>query len=152
VSESLRTRQAHRCAAACFLLLFALSATAQNETAKERSLYERLGGESVVTAIVNDLLDASSNSARTRRSFDKVNLPRLKKKIAEQICALTQGPCVYDGDDMKQVHAGQNITQAEFYGLVEDLIVLLDRYKIGLREKNELLAILAPMKRDIVTR
>jgi hemoglobin len=127
-------------------------ATAQNAMAKEHSLYERLGGEPVVTAIVNDLLDFSSNSARTRRSFDKVNLPRLKKKIAEQICALTQGPCVYDGDDMKQVHAGQNITQAEFYGMVEDLIVLLDRYKIGLREKNELLAILAPMKRDIVTR
>ena len=89
---------------------------------------------------------------RTKRSFEKVDLKRLKEKVEEQICALTGGPCQYTGDDMKKSHAGLDITEAEFYGFVEELIEMLDRYKIGLREKNQLLALLAPMKRDIVTR
>lgn len=120
--------------------------------APETSLYGRLGGKAVVSSLVSDLIDQSIKNPRTRRSFDKVNVKRLKEKVEEQICTLTGGPCVYSGDDMKKSHAGLNITEAEFYGFVEELVELLDRYKIGLREKNQLLALLAPMKRDVVTR
>ena len=120
--------------------------------APETSLYGRLGGKAVVSSLVSDLIDQSIKNPRTRRSFDKVNVKRLKEKVEEQICTLTGGPCVYSGDDMKKSHAGMNITEAEFYGFVEELVELLDRYKIGLREKNQLLAWLAPMKRDVVTR
>lgn len=140
------------CGVVLALLTGAASAGAQTGAATEQNLYFRMGGEPVVTALAGDLVDMVSKDPRTRRSFDKVDLPRLKLKIAEQLCALTRGPCVYEGDDMKQSHAGLNITESEFYGLVEALTTLLDRYNIRLREKNELLAILAPMKRDIVTR
>lgn len=118
----------------------------------EPSLYERLGGKAVVSSLVNDLIDQSIQNPRTRRSFDKVNVKRLKEKVEEQLCTLAGGPCRYTGDDMQKSHAGLDITEAEFYGFVEELIELLDRYKIGLREKNQLLALLAPMKRDVVTR
>ena len=70
-------------------------------------------------------------------------------KIVEHICALTDGDCKYTGDTMKQSHAGMNISEAEFYLMVEALRSSLDRH-VGEREKNELLKILAPMKRDIV--
>ena len=120
--------------------------------APETSLYERLGGKAIVSSLVNDLIDQSIRNPRTRRSFDKVNVKRLKEKVEEQLCTLTGGPCLYTGDDMKKSHAGLDISEAEFYGFVEELIELLDRYKIGLREKNQLLALLSPMKRDVVTR
>lgn len=116
------------------------------------SLYERLGGKPVVSKITGELIDRSIRDVRTRRSFAKINLKRLKEKVEEQICALTDGPCTYTGDDVKQSHAGLDITESEFYGFVEVLIEVLDRNGIGLREKNQLLAILAPMKRDVVTR
>jgi hemoglobin len=51
---------------------------------------------------------------------------------------------------MKESHAGLNITEAEFYLTVQFLRDALDA-RVGEREKNELLRLLAPMKRDIVT-
>ena len=72
--------------------------------------------------------------------------------IVELICALSGGPCRYSGDDMKTTHAGLNITEAEFYALVEAERAALDHHGVGTREKNELLRLLAPMKRDIVTK
>jgi len=116
------------------------------------SLYDRLGGKSVVSQIANDLVDRVEQNPQTRRTFVKVNIKRIKQKIEEQICALAGGPCEYTGDTMRQSHAGLDITEAEFYGLVEDLIRVLDHHKIGLQEKNQLLALLAPMKHEIVTR
>ena len=116
------------------------------------TLYQRLGGKRVVAKLVGELIDRSTRDARTQRTFEKINVKRLKEKVEEQICALADGPCTFAGDDMKQSHAGLNITESEFYGFVEVLIEVLDSNGIGLKEKNQLLAILAPMKRDIVTR
>ena len=53
---------------------------------------------------------------------------------------------------MKEVHGGLDITDAEFNGLVEHLTSALNTNGVGLREKNELLKLLAPMKRDVVTK
>ena len=92
------------------------------------------------------------NDARTKRSFQKINLKRLREKLNEQICALSNGPCQYSGDSMKDVHGGLDITDAEFNGLVENLTTALNANGVGLREKNELLKLLAPMKRDVVTK
>jgi hemoglobin len=116
------------------------------------SLYERLGGTPVVTAVSGELIDRTAAEPELKRSFDKVDLVRLKKMLTEQICALSGGPCQYSGDSMKEVHAGLNIRQDEFYGMVEVLREIMLRHNIGLRERNELLALLAPMKRDVVTR
>ena len=53
---------------------------------------------------------------------------------------------------MHDVHAGLGIDQAEFYGLVEDLREAMRHHGVALRERNELLEMLAPMKREIVER
>ena len=116
------------------------------------SLYVRMGGKDVITAIADELIEHSATDAKLKRSFAKSNLPRLKQLVGEQFCALTGGPCVYSGDAMKEVHAGLDIRQDEFYGMVESLRVILEQQHVGLSERNEFLALLAPMKRDVVTR
>lgn len=114
------------------------------------SLYQRLGGEKGVTQFVDQTVELSAADPLTRRTFDKVDLKKLKQKVAEQICALTDGPCKYTGDSMKLVHQGMDITEAEFYGFVEILRGTLNRAEVSEGAKNELLRILAPMKREIV--
>lgn len=116
------------------------------------SLYARLGGETVVTKVVGETIDRCAVSPQTRRSFDKVNLKNLKKKLVEQICFLSGGGCEYTGDDMKLVHKGLDITESEFYGLVDILRDSLNNAGVAEGPKNELLRLLAPMKRDIVTK
>lgn len=114
------------------------------------SLYTRLGGKPVITQVIDQTIDSVARDPELNRSFDKVNIKRLNEKLVEQICSLAGGGCVYTGDDMKRVHQGLKISEREFYALVEALRKALDGNGIGEREKNELLSLLAPMKRLVV--
>lgn len=110
-----------------------------------------MGGAATVTAVANELIDETAAHPVLKRSFEAVSLPRVKALLVEQLCSVTGGPCAYTGDTMLDVHAGLKITEAEMNGMVEILSRIMIRHRIGLRERNELLAILAPMKRDVVT-
>lgn len=122
----------------------------QLEAPQPGSLYVRMGGAHTLQQVVDDLIDRAVRDPRTRRTFDKVDLARLKGSLAVMLCDLTGGGCKYSGDNMRDAHAGLGITEADFYGLVDDLRVSLRRHGVALRERNELLRILAPMKRDMV--
>jgi hemoglobin len=128
-------------AIACFAGLAAAAAP---------TLYDRLGGETGVAAITGSLIDRVSADPSLGRSFKDTNLKRIKKLLAEQICDLSGGPCHYSGDSMKEVHAGHHISEAEFYGMVDTLRSVLKQQHVTLSATNELLRLLAPMKRDIV--
>lgn len=121
----------------------------QNDTT-EKTLFERIGGLPVLNAIVKDSLQELSTNAKTKRSFEGVKLNKLQESIVSQLCHLTGGGCVYEGETMKNSHADAKITAAEFELFVDIHRKVFDKY-IGTREKNELLKILAPMRRDIVT-
>lgn len=133
--------------AAAGLLLAACAADPRTEP----TLWTRLGGTPVVTAVIAETIDRSATDPRTRRSFEGVKLARVKEKLVEQVCELSAGPCRYTGDPMKPVHQGLKVTAAEFDLLVHFLRQALDRAGVGEAEKNELLKLLAPMKRDIVS-
>ncbi len=68
------------------------------------------------------------------------------------ICQGTGGPCIYIGMEMKAAHRGMHINASEFDALAEDLVKSLDKFKVPEREKTELLALLSPMKADIIDR
>jgi hemoglobin len=53
---------------------------------------------------------------------------------------------------MRSVHAGMGIRSQDFNALVQDLGKTLNKFKVPPREQRELVAILGPMKKDIVTR
>jgi hemoglobin len=136
----------------CILAVVAicLAACATPPTAQP-TLYARLGGEPVVARVVSETIDQSATDPRTSRSFKDVKLQRVKDKIVEQICELAGGGCKYTGDPMDKVHQGLKNTEAEMNLVVQWLREALDRNGVQTAEKNELLRLLAPMKRDIVT-
>jgi hemoglobin len=109
-----------------------------------------LGGEPVVRAVVSETLDRVMDDPKLKRSYANVDVERVKRLVVEQICELAGGGCQYTGDSMREVHAGHQISQAEFFGLTEILRDSMRRHHIRLRERNELLAMLSPMERDIV--
>lgn len=114
------------------------------------TLYERLGAETGVAAISDALIDRVASDPVLGRSFADTNLVRIKKLLAEQICDLSGGPCHYSGDPMRQVHAGHHISEAEFYRMVDTLRAILKERHASVSTTNELLRLLAPMKRDVV--
>jgi hemoglobin len=128
---------------------WSLAAMATAATPRE-SLYSRMGGAPVVTAIVSDMVDDVDADPRLNQSFRGVDTKRLKREVGAYICDLAGGGCHYRGDSMRDAHANLHITEAQFYGMVAILRREMRRHHVGLRERNELLAILAPMKRDVV--
>jgi hemoglobin len=133
-----------------FLALAMLAACATPPTA-EPTLYARLGGEPVVKRVVTETMDRAATDPRTKRSFEGVKLQRVKDKTVEQICWLAGGGCVYTGDPMDKVHQGLKNTEAEMNLVVQFMREAFDHNGVQTREKNEVLRLLAPMKRDIVT-
>ncbi len=116
----------------------------------DKSLYERLGGKEAITAVVDDFVGRVAADNRINGFFAKANIPPFKMQLVNQICEASGGPCKYTGSDMKTVHRGMGVTNAAFDALVGDLVATLDKFKVGEREKKELLGVLGPMKKDIV--
>lgn len=133
------------------LSLTAILMTSCASIEPNQSLYQRIGGQEVLSKVVSETIDKTSSDPKTKRSFEGIKLSKLKESITNQLCQLTGGGCNYEGDTMQKSHADAKITTAEFELMVQNLRDALDHQKVGTREKNELLKILAPMKREIVT-
>ncbi|MEJ6004624.1 group 1 truncated hemoglobin [Paucibacter sp. AS339] len=131
-----------------FCAALALSACALMPPAA--SLYERLGGQAGVSALMGKTLSRAAKDARTQRSFDGIKLAPLQESLTEQLCALTGGGCKYQGQAMDLVHRDLRIAHSEFDAFVEILRQEMDASGVAAREKNELLRLLAPMKTAIV--
>lgn len=70
--------------------------------------------------------------------------------LVDQICEATGGPCSYTGRDMKEAHTHMGVTAAEFDAQVDALVASLNHFDVPQAEQDELLALLAPMRDDIV--
>jgi hemoglobin len=103
-----------------FLTLSASAPAIAAQARKERTLYQRLGG-------YDALADA---------------FPGIDAEAGD--------PCVYMGRDMKTTHQGLGLTEADWNVAVGHLIEALDKFKVGKREKNEVLTFVSSLKKDIV--
>lgn len=118
--------------------------------APAKSLYDRLGGEASIKAVVDEFVANVGADARINSYFANADLDRLKGHLVNQIGEASGGPQHYTGRDMKTAHAGMGIDEPAFNALVEDLVKALDKFAVPEKEKSELLAVLGPMKADIV--
>ena len=116
------------------------------------TLYERLGGNPAITAVIADFVDTNvANDTRINHFFANTDLVRLKALLVEFVANASGGPEEYTGRDMKAAHAGMGITVADFNALVEDLVKSLDKFEVPDAEKQQLLGLLGPTQADIVT-
>ncbi len=138
---------------AVLMAVVALTVSACASAPPEPTLYQRLGGRDALKGVVDDFVANAVADPRVSGRFKELQpapVAKLQTNLADQICDATGGPCAYLGRDMKATHAGMGITDAEWSATVEDLVKSLNKFKVGAKEQQELLAILGPMKKDIV--
>ncbi len=109
-----------------------------------------MGGETVLKAAVDHFADIVEADDRINFTFADTDISKFKVLLYEQLCELSGGPCRYTGRDMHTAHAKLKITTAEFNALAEDLYLALGKSGVAYRQQNKLMALLAPMKRQIV--
>ena len=114
------------------------------------SLYERLGGVDAITAVTRAAVDRQMKDDRINQKYARTNVDRLIKEFVDQICQATGGPCTYTGRSMTEAHHNMVVTNGEFQAFVEDVVAVLDDFKVGKAEQDELLNILAPLQGEIV--
>jgi len=139
----------------CSALLLLFAATSSFAATQDKPLYERLGGKKAIVAVVDEFVARVAADKRINGFFkataaDSKRLAKFKGNLVDQICQATGGPCKYKGQSMKTAHKGMGITDADLNALVEDLSGALDKFRVGAKEKSELLAALGPLKKDIV--
>lgn len=114
------------------------------------TLYQRLGGQPAIVAVVDDFVANVAADRRINRYFAHANIPALKAALVDQICQATGGPCVYQGPPMRVVHHRMHVTNRAFNDLVGDLVKTLNKFNVPQPEQQELLGILGPLRADIV--
>jgi len=115
-------------------------------------VFEQFGGKPGIEALMEEFMIVLLADERMRPFFEGVDHVRVKRQLTEQICAILGGGCVYSGRDMVETHALVEIRRADFNALVEDLQIAMQRRGIPFRAQNKLLAVLAPMHREIINR
>ncbi len=126
--------------------------TLANRPAHAVTLFDELGGQPGIARIVESAVTRNLADPRVRDAFDNTNIDRLKRQLATQFCELTDGPCRYTGQTMKGSHAHLGLRMRDLNALVENFQAALDEQNIPFRVQNRFLALLAPMRRDIVTK
>ena len=116
----------------------------------EKKLYDRLGGLPTIRLIVDDFVGRVGSDTRINRFFKDSNVALVKERFTHLFCELSGGPCTYLGADMKNSHSGMGIRNADFDAVIEDANATLDKLKVSGREKDEFLALLRSMRKDIV--
>ena len=133
--------------------LSACASMGGGQTSAMPSLYKRLGGREGIALVVGDFTANMAADPRVNERFKGMKpeaLELFKSNLADQICDASGGPCSYVGKDMKTTHQGMKITEAEWNATVENLTKALDKNNVDAKAKQELLAALGPMKKDIV--
>ena len=118
---------------------------------KDDQLYKAFGEKAGLVSLMDDFMIRLLADPRTGPHFQPANHQRIKEQLVDQLCALGGGPCEYKGADMKSSHANLDIKKSDFHALVEVLQQSMDAKDIPFTKQNQMLALLAPMNRDIIT-
>ena len=119
-------------------------------TTQTTSLYDRLGGLDAITALTESWVARVGGDDRANQKFARTDIPRLMKEVIDQLCEATGGPCTYTGRTMKETHDGMGVTAGEFDVVMQHLDATLDELNVPKPDRDELVALIMPMRADIV--
>ncbi len=134
------------------LMFGATGVAAAGPVAVDDHLYRVLGGQAGIASLMHDLTQRLFADPRIGHFFEHTKPAGLADSLTEQVCALSGGPLAYKGAKMGPAHADLGIARGDFNRLVELLQDTMDAHGVPFHEQNVLLAMLAPMYRDVVTR
>ena len=114
------------------------------------SLYARLGQRPGIEAVMTDFVTRAARDPRIARRFANTDAKVFIAKLTDQLCQASGGPCRYTGKDMRTAHAGMRISDREWNITGAHIVAAMRAKRVGRKEQQEVMAVLGPMKADIV--
>ena len=127
----------------------------------EETLYDRLGGSSAIYAITDTFIervvaDSRVNFAREAHghSYPMTGDAKAHVKLywAQYLDLLAEGPQVYEGRNLADVHQGMDISEGEWLALLEDLKLTLEQFHIPADQQKDLMTRVASTHDVVVNR
>jgi hemoglobin len=120
--------------------------------AGEVSIYEAIGGEPALVAVVDDFYVRVLADPQLAGFFAGANMPKLKGRQVEFFAAALGGPDAYQGVGMREVHAGRGISQADFDRVAFHLAAALAAAGVPAETIGAIASAIVPLADDIVSR
>jgi hemoglobin len=123
----------------------------------KKTLFERLGGRSGISMLVDDTVDEHMKNPAINARFlpylqDPERLKKIKQHTVEFFIAGSGGPVAYSGRDMVSTHTGMNISPVEYMHVMDDIFIAMDKQSINDDTKKDVLAILWSLKSMIISK
>jgi hemoglobin len=115
------------------------------------SLYDTIGGEAALTAVVDDFYVRVLNDPELAGFFAGTNMNHLKGRQVEFFAEALGGPVTYSGASMHDAHVGRGIGQRHFDLVAGHLVGSLASAGVGEGEIKQIIAAIAPLAEDIVS-
>lgn len=135
-----------------FFLLVAWSAK-PTMAQEKKPLYDRLGGYDALSKVVDDFIMQLGKDKQLSRflvGLSDDSKKKLRQHVLDLFCQATGGPCLYNGRDMRTAHTGLKISESDWDIAAKALVSSLDKFKVPQQEKDEVVAIVTSLKKDIV--
>jgi len=120
--------------------------------ARESSLYHKLGGWKAIDAAVDAFYVKVLADKRVNHFFENVSMPKQHRKQKEFLSAALGGPIPWTGKDMRKAHDGMGLTEEHFNAIAENLIATLKDLKVSQELIDQVIAVVATTKDDILGR
>lgn len=114
------------------------------------SVYEAIGGETAVNAAVDVFYRKVLVDDRISAFFDTVDMEAQHTKQKAFLTMVFGGPNNYTGKDMREAHAGMNLTEEHFVAVAEALISTLNELKVPQVNIDEIVGIALSVKDDVL--
>ncbi|MDZ7778406.1 MAG: group 1 truncated hemoglobin [Gemmatimonadota bacterium] len=119
------------------------------------TLFQRLGGQDGIAAIVDDIVEAHMENPTIGPRFrpyaaDPDRLSEIKGHLRTFLSEGSGGPDAYTGRSMPDTHRGMNISVAEYMAAVDDIMDVLVRNEVDESARKDVLAITYALKNEIV--
>lgn len=138
------------------ILIQCLIPCSKAQEAAQSSLYDRLSGAHVIASVIDDFVNRLTanpiitTNEKVESAIERISKAGLKFHLTELVCEEAGGPQKYTGRSMKESHKDLNIREEEWQAMMKDFLATLGKFNVPVKEQNELLAIVAKTKADIV--
>jgi len=89
---------------------------------KQQTLFERIGGEQVISELIHEFYDRVLADPELKPFFKHTSIDKLSRMQREFFSAALDGPITYTGRPLSHVHHGRGITKHHFALYVNHLL------------------------------
>lgn len=116
----------------------------------DSALYDRLGGETAIAAVVDEFYDRVLADDRLTPFFTDVDMEGQRAHQTAFISAVTGGPDEYDGAEMRRAHAHLDLDEEDFAAVAGHLDDALGEFDVDDEDRAAVMEAVAGLEAEIL--